>query len=353
MAANPLQKLYTRQNICSNCGTMGHHFKHCIEPVTSYGIIAFRINDTNWNQAQRLVNDELTGIPDKNLEFLLIQRRDSIGFIELLRAKYKTTDIAYIKEQILGTTQKERESILNKSFDELWVDLWGSMTTNENKQHRQEYEQAKIKFEQLTHGVEVNGEIIKLETLLKSLPVQWNTPEWGFPKGRRNVYETDYKCALREFCEETGIEESDIKIFENIEPIRETFFGNNNIHYCHVYYLAWIPSRVKVNLKKENELMNREIGNIGWFSLNQALETIRSTNVEKREVLLRASLLLRNLCPIFVGPIVQTAEQVVQNEALLVNRSSANEQSTETETNPWIRQRHGKRPVRKFSFVDE
>lgn len=352
MSLTPSQRLYNKTNVCSNCGTVGHHFKHCIEPVTSYGIIAFRIHDTSWNQAQRLANDELTGIPEKNLEFLLIQRRDSIGFIELLRAKYKVTDINYITEQILGTTEKEREAILTKSFDELWVSLWGSMATNENKQHKQEYEQAKIKFEQLKRGVEVNGQIVKLDTLLKSVPVQWKTPEWGFPKGRRNVFESDYKCAIREFCEETGIEENDIKIFENIEPIRETFFGNNNIHYCHVYYLAWIPSRVKVNIKKENELMNREIGDIGWFSLNDALNTIRPTNVEKREVLLRASLLLRNLCPVFVGPIVQIAEQLGQTEALAVNRNPSNEHSAEN-SNPWIRTGNGKRTIRKFGFIDE
>ena len=32
----------------------------------------------------------------------------------------------------------------------------------------------------------------------------WDTPEWGFPKGRRNYQENDLTCGLREFEEETG-----------------------------------------------------------------------------------------------------------------------------------------------------
>jgi 8-oxo-dGTP pyrophosphatase MutT (NUDIX family) len=343
-----------KPSICSNCGIEGHHYKNCVQPITSYGIIAFHMTDPSWNQPQRIASDELTGIPEKDIEFLLVQRRDSIGFIELLRAKYKVNDIPYIRAQILGTTEKERDALKTKSFDELWVNLWGSMSTTENRQHRQEYEQAKVKFEQLYQGVEYNGEKYTLHTLLDTTPLTWSTPEWGFPKGRRNVFETDYKCAIREFCEETGLAPSDVKIFENIEPIRETFFGNNNIHYCHVYFLAWIPRRVQVKLRPDDEMMSREIGNIGWFPLEKAMSTIRATNIEKREVLLRAYSLLRNLCAIFVGPIVPIAEQVGQTEAMVVNRSRGNE-PTPAAGNPWIRagSSHSTRRHAQFNFVEE
>jgi hypothetical protein len=47
--------------------------------------------------------------------------------------------------------------------------------------------------------------------------------------------------------------------------------------------------------------MVREIGNIGWFNLNDALEKIRPDNIEKREVLLKVSSLLRNYCPLYIG----------------------------------------------------
>lgn len=285
MASNPLQKNFSRQNICSNCGSLGHHFKHCIEPVTSYGIIAFHINDMNWSQPQRILNDDLTGIPEKNIEFLLIQRRDSIGYIELLRAKYKVTDIEYIKEQILGTTQKERDAILNKSFDELWVELWGSMSTAENKQHRQEYEQAKLKFEQLKQGVEVNGELINLDTLLKSVPIQWKTPEWGFPKGRKKRGETDLECAMREFYEETNISKNDIKVLKNVKPIVEELTGTNGIKYKHIYYLAELKINIDEIFNNELIMSNLEIGDISFFKYDEALEIIRDYHIEKKSII--------------------------------------------------------------------
>jgi 8-oxo-dGTP pyrophosphatase MutT (NUDIX family) len=344
-------KIY-KPSICSNCGLAGHHYKNCIQPITSYGIIAFHINDSNWNQAQRLSNDELTGLPENAIEFLMIQRRDSIGYVELLRAKYKLSDIQYIRSQIAGTTEKERTALKTKSFDELWIGLWGPLNTLENRQHRQEYEQAKQKFEIMYTGFEVNGHTYTLFSLIDSIPIQWSTPEWGFPKGRRNVFETDYKCAIREFCEETGLASTDVKIFENIEPIRETFFGNNDIHYCHVYYLAWIPKRVQVKLNKENDLMMREIGDIKWFSIEHALSLIRTTNIEKKEILLRAYSLLRNLCPVFVGPVVSVAEQLSQIEPSLTNRNRGNESATDNSGNPWVRTQRTRR-IPQFGFIEE
>jgi 8-oxo-dGTP pyrophosphatase MutT (NUDIX family) len=312
-----------RQTTCTNCGQVGHHFKTCIEPITSYGIIAFRINRPDWNQAESLARDQtdFTGIPQDDLEFLLIQRRDSIGYVELLRAKYKVHDITYIVQQIEGTTAEERTKLRTKSFHDLWVELWGPMTTAENRQYKQEYDQAKAKFETLKEGIVFQGQIYTLDGLLDSTPVRYTTPEWGFPKGRRNMFESDYSCAVREFCEETGLQSNQFRIFENMKPIRETFIGNNTIHYSHVYYVAWVPRTVPVKLSSENICMSREIGGIGWFSLNDALERLRQNNVEKREVLLRTSLLARNFCPLLVGPVAAVAEQAAHAEGTPQNRN--------------------------------
>jgi 8-oxo-dGTP pyrophosphatase MutT (NUDIX family) len=224
----------------------------------------------------------------------MIQRRDSIGYIELLRAKYKNNDIEYIKEQILGTTEAERKALISKSFDELWSGLWGK-TTFETKQYKQEYDQAKFKFEELNRGLDIEGVKYVLSDLIKEIPVQWQTPEWGFPKGRRNILEKDLECAKREFMEETGLLENQFSIFNNIQPIHESFYGNNTIHYCHVYFLAWIHSDVKVVYNKANEIMTKEIGDISWFSFDEAITHIRSTNIDKREILKRAINILENL----------------------------------------------------------
>ena len=286
----------SKQICCTNCGEFGHHFRSCNKPIYSYGIIAFKHNNPSWNQTEELLNDDITtsGFSMDDIKVLMIQRRDSIGYIEIIRAKYKANDIEYIKDQISGTTLKERNTLLTKSFDDLWSDLWGK-STFETKQYKQEFEQAKHKFEQLKEGLDIDGTIFKLSEIIESIPVQWDTPEWGFPKGRRNILEKDLECAKREFMEETGLLENQFSIFKNIEPIHESFYGNNSIHYCHVYFLAWIHSDVKVVYNIDNEIMTKEIGDICWFSFNDAIGHIRPTNSDKRDILKRSIKILEDL----------------------------------------------------------
>jgi 8-oxo-dGTP pyrophosphatase MutT (NUDIX family) len=230
----------------------------------------------------------------------MIQRRDSIGFIELLRAKYKLTDLDYIQQQLEGTTAEERNKLKTQSFHDLWVGLWGS-SPKENKQYKQEFDQASYKFNQLTSGYTHEGETISLNTLLEKTPVQWTTPEWGFPKGRRNQFESDKACACREFQEETGLGEESFTILDAINPIRETFYGNNGIHYCHVYFIALVHADTEVVYDSANEHMKQEIGGLGWFSVQEAFQKIRTTNPEKRAILTRADAILKTILPVCLG----------------------------------------------------
>jgi 8-oxo-dGTP pyrophosphatase MutT (NUDIX family) len=304
----------TKQIYCTNCGEYGHHFRSCTRPIYSYGIIAFKHKNPSWNQAEELLkNKSPSGFISDDLKVLMIQRRDSIGYIELIRAKYKTNDIEYIKEQITGTTEKERHNLLTKNFDELWSDLWGK-STFDLKQYKQEYDQAKIKFEQLKGGLDIDGNKITLEELIKNTPLIWTTPEWGFPKGRRNVLERDLECAVREFMEETGLLKNQFTIIKNIEPLHESFYGNNTIHYCHIYYLAWIHSNVEVVYDKENTIMTKEIGDIGWFNLDDANIHIRSTNLDKKELLKNAVYIFNNLSILALQNSENEEEPQIRNE---------------------------------------
>jgi len=300
-----------KQTICTNCGKPNHHFRNCTEPIYSYGIIAFRNKNPSWNQVTRLLQDDTSihGFDPDDIEILMIQRRDSIGFIELLRGKYKLTDINYIKEQISGTTQKERKELEEKTFEELWIGLWGKETFETN-QYKQEYEQAKFKFEQLQTGVVIDDVVVSLRELLKIIPITWSTPEWGFPKGRRNIHEKDVQCAIREFTEESGLHEHQFTIIKNIQPICETFYGNNAIHYCHVYYLAWIHSDVVVKFDSSNQNMIKEIGDIQWFSYQAAQCHIRATNTNKHDILKRAFSIITSMSILMCNSSEKEKEEV-------------------------------------------
>jgi 8-oxo-dGTP pyrophosphatase MutT (NUDIX family) len=266
-------------------------------------MILFRVKGV-WNQAQLLLQNatSLNGLDtyQPNIEYLLIQRRDSLGFVDLMRGKYKLQEVDYICKQLLGTTKEERRRLLTVPFDELWCELWGITTDQQGQSYKSEKEFSRVKMETLRTGYlhEATGETVTLESLIEKTPCMWATPEWGFPKGRRDFRESDFQCALREVKEETGLTEVDICPIRNLHPIQESFFGSNNIHYCHKYFVAYVPSQGDIIMDRSNEHMSREVGNIGWFSLDGALSMIRPENVEKREILLKASSLLRNYCPL-------------------------------------------------------
>ena len=286
-----------RNNICTNCGGNGHVFRQCIAPVTSYGVIMVRPQKGfDIIESLKTNGSLVTGMENQNLEFLLIQRRDSLGFIELMRGRYRVTDIDYIRLHIGGITQEEREKYRTGPFEKLWNGMWG---LDHSHLYKNEYETAKAKWEQIHKGVvDLSGVKWTIEDIIASAPEPPLTPEWGFPKGRRDCQESDYVCAMREMFEETGVKESEVIPISNLEPLVEAFLGSNHVHYCHKYYLVWVSPETKIEFNPENDHMRKEIGDLKWFSLDVAMAHLRAENVEKREVLLRAASIFRNLCPL-------------------------------------------------------
>ena len=287
---------------CSNCGETGHYLKNCLSPVTSYGVILIKLPD-GFSQAEDLLNNDnsISGYERalKDIKFLMIQRRDSLGFIELMRGKYKLTDIEYIKYHIATMTQNEHNKLLTKEFDILWNELWGT-PKEQSLNYKSDKDSSKVKFNLLKEGIQdlSSNKVVTLQSMISEVNEPWLSPEWGFPKGRRDPREYELQCAFRELFEETGIKEEDVLFVRNLEPISETFFGSNHIHYCHKYYIMFYNSDKEVKYDSTNSFMAQEIGDINWFTLEECLKKIRPENIEKKEVLLRASSMLRGYCPL-------------------------------------------------------
>lgn len=291
--------------VCTNCSTSGHTSKHCSKPVTSYGIILFRCGK-EWDQAATLQKQRTCvttlDVSENNIEYLLIQRKDSIGFIELVRGKYKVADHEYIKKNVQGMTAEEKVKIISMPFDHLWESLWGPSKEGFHS-YRNEREQSRQKLEMLRTGTP------SLEALIAEVPSIYDTPEWGFPKGRKNLNESEYACAVRETWEETNIKEGDMTLIRNMEPIMESFTGSNGIPYCHKYFIGYTQHGVGEEpvsvAATTNEHIQREVGDIRWCSIDQALALIRPENPEKRGALLRVDSLLKQYCPLLLGPRTQ------------------------------------------------
>jgi hypothetical protein len=132
--------------VCTNCGKPGHYYKVCVEPITSFGIILIQIlNMKKEDFVQNLANDTtINGLEDAEFRFLMIRRKDSLGYIELLRGKYDLEDRAYIQTLVDQTCMLERQRLLEWDYPRLWEQLWNGPVS---KPYRHEYEPSRIKFE--------------------------------------------------------------------------------------------------------------------------------------------------------------------------------------------------------------
>jgi len=259
-------------NICNNCGKQGHIFNQCKMPIVSYGIIVFRSSN-------------------RGIEYLMIRRKDSFGYIDFVRGKYSPHNICQIQSLINEMSLVEKQRILNENFETLWNDMWGSTT---NIKYKTEESVSSKKIEIIRNGVMVDDTMINLKNIVEMSDTCWKETEWEFPKGRRNNKEKDLDCALREFEEETGISKNKINIIENIMPFEEIFIGTNYKSYKHKYFLAYMDENVNENDTQFLENFQiTEVSKLEWKTLEESLESIRPYNLEKKELIININKVLQ------------------------------------------------------------
>lgn len=200
---------------------------------TSYGVICYRRCETT---------------PPGCL-YLLVQRKDSISYVEFLRGKYDTCDDVYISKLLAGMTPQERDALISgRPFSQLWAGVWA-----DRRRAPAGYQSAAAKFGQLRP---------RLPELLEHSSARAE-PEWGFPKGGKRRDESASAAALREFSEETGV--SAVRMSNT--TIVDTFVGTDGNKYQHVFFLADTTD----GLTDEGKYDTTEIGDVRWFSYDQAL----------------------------------------------------------------------------------
>jgi len=247
---------------CNNCGNEGHVYKHCRYPVLSYGVICFTRDDN----------------------ILMIQRKDSINYIEFLRGKYKLNDKKYLLELLNGCSVLERDRLLENSFDDLWNLLWfsGEYKKQQTERMIKEYHKSKYMFSK-----------IDLPSTIKECSKHYNTPEWELPKGRRSYRENDLECAIREFEEETDLTSDDYDLLYNVLPISEEYIGSNGVRYKHIYYYAMFKGTKDLSINKTKYEQYSEIGDIQWYPLQEALDIIRSEYPTKKDIIQTATMFIK------------------------------------------------------------
>jgi 8-oxo-dGTP pyrophosphatase MutT (NUDIX family) len=242
---------------CNNCGLKGHMQRDCHNPVLSCGNLIFR-KDT------------------EEPKVLMIQRKDSLCYIEFIRGKYDVFNIDYIQILIDKFTLDEKRSVINQSFDELWSTLW--MIDINTIQKNSDYYKGYEKFKRLSEGFHFKKKdiFINLQYFVDNSKTNYMMTEWEFPKGRRNHRESDLECAIREFQEETNYNSDDYCLIKNINPFNEEFVGENYVRYKYIYYIGYLTNLEKeIFIDESNKDQVTELKDIKWLTKTEALNIVR------------------------------------------------------------------------------
>lgn len=248
---------YKRKLICLNCDIQGHAFRNCELPVRSYGIIAYKKSI------------------GKDNEYLLIQRKDTIGKTDFLRGKYKTNGVINynkLKCLIEEMTDEEKTEILTTPKETLWDNLWLDHNSGIFKNE---------KFK----AMGMFNEIDYRTMLLEAYPSRYSQNEWGFPKGRKNLSEDGLGCAMREFIEETGLSKNDFVIPDITKTFTEEFTASDGVRYTHIYYIAKVRPNVDIKSTYKNTNFKQEVRDLDFFDYKSCYKMFRDYDTEKKHVL--------------------------------------------------------------------
>ena len=213
-----------------------------ISVTKSYGIIPFTIIKNR-------------------IYYLMIRRKNTFGYIDIIKGKYNIENCILMQNLINVMTIDEKNDILKYNFMELWDRMWLYPTTH--------CDDIKSKF---------NKNIKKIKQYIRKSDTAWIEQEWEFPKGRKNIKETDICCAKREFSEETGINYKNLDIIQNIIPFDEIYIGTNFKCYKFKYFLAYIDDS-NVNL---SHFQKTEVSGIEWLTFGECNKRIREYHYEKK-----------------------------------------------------------------------
>lgn len=205
--------------------------------------------------------------------FLIIQRRNTYEFEDLIRGKWNS--YGDLKNLVESLSEKEKKKMLKYDYSKLWNDVF--FNYENTKVGNMVYQLAYKKYQQ-------KEKMIK--NLIESSGLSNKTSPWGFPKGRKEITDkTSRDTAIRELSEETTIDISDLIFLDHVRPIIELYIGKDGNEYKNTYYIAKAEI-LEVKKKKINKdgikrnLISDEVNDMKWISYKDAKDYLNPLQIE-------------------------------------------------------------------------
>lgn len=274
------------QKSCSNCNVPGHLKVACLKPRISCGVIPWRYSHVS-----------------KQIEYLMIQRRDSIAFVDICRGNFQLNNKKYIIKLLRNCRLDELQKLHGNIID---VGSIGSWVTSISNKLRMLYDMPWFAYE-------VNR--IMVMKKMGRLPLSLG---WGFPKGKRNFNESDLKCARREFEEETGYRfirgrwDWTNANSGKLMKIKEMFTGTNGLRYEYRFYVAectdlFLPDPI-VNPDVPNQFY--EVRDVKWISHDDVLQYLERPSAKKYFMNVHQHILHMRMCGVGGYDVVQMRHSI-------------------------------------------
>lgn len=207
----------------------------------------------------------------KKNKILLVCRRISYAYLDLVLGKYNIYNLSKIKHMFNNMTAREHCELLTKNFDRVWWDA------THLKLESQLYESKKRIFTDVFGDEFKNGRYDISNIIKESTPIHML---WEIPKGKAKNCESDINAAVREFKEETNIDKKKYHII--FKPINYSYEENNTIYSINYYPAALIGDHIP-KIATDNPAQTYEICDIRWMDL-QTIKNLCSNRLYKLSV---------------------------------------------------------------------
>lgn len=217
---------------------------------------------------------------NNRIEVLLVRKRYTYAYMEFISGRGNMKRLvgqrrpggqAHINgitmDLLNGMTVDEKLDIRSMNFDQMWYRVWLDTPHDSN------FYLAKTKFSTmflLDGGKQLRKLISKSQSVDRI---------WEMPKGRKkNKYEPDINCAVREFAEETGIPKRMYKLYPDAK--RTITFIDAGVKYVNIYYIAFTKHNIDPHIDLGSIDQVNEVNDMRWMDINSVRHEDREGRLE-------------------------------------------------------------------------